>query len=318
MSPDVNRGTPGGRVLEISGIRVDYPEVVAVDNLSLAVNQGDAMALIGPNGAGKTTVMRAAAGLQQVTWGSITVCGHDAIARTVEARRRTGFMPDFSPVYEALTCAEYLEHFARAYEVPNRGQRVQELLDLVSLQEKANAACAGLSRGMKQRLLFAKSLLHDPDLLILDEPASGLDPIGRAELRRIILLLRDAGKAILISSHILSELSEFCNAVCIMERGRLVKSGPIGEIAGIGICRRVAVKWRYESTGARHIIGSVSGVRNLDVHALGANFDFEGASDDLDDLVKALVNAGIRIVEWRLAESEIEMIFLRSGAKELQ
>lgn len=202
-------------ILAINELRVDFPDVVAVDDLTLEVHGGDVYGLIGPNGAGKTTTMRAVSGLVECTRGAIRIAGCDLAGEPCELKRRLGFMPDFSPVYDQLTAAEFLDHFARAYDVPNRVRRIDECIELTWLTEKRTTLCEGLSRGMKQRLLLAKTLLHDPLALLLDEPASGLDPLGRIELRKLILQLRDAGKAILISSHILSEMSEFCNKAAI-------------------------------------------------------------------------------------------------------
>ncbi len=217
-------------VLTIEHLRVDFPGVVAVDDLSLTIEAGDVCGLIGPNGAGKTTTMRAVSGLQECTRGTVKVDGHELTHEPEELKRRLGFMPDFCPVYDQLTATEFLDHFARAYEVPNRAQRIKECLELTWLTEKTNSLCEELSRGMKQRLVLAKTLLPDPQVLLLDEPASGLDPLGRMELRKILLQLRDTGKAVLISSHILTELSGFCNSAAIMERGKLVTSGAIAEL----------------------------------------------------------------------------------------
>lgn len=191
--------------LVIEHLRVDFPEVVAVNDLSLTVQAGDVCGLIGPNGAGKTTTMRAISGLQEITRGSVAVNGYELAREPEELKRRLGFMPDFCPTYDQLTASEFLDHYARAYEVPDRAKRINECLEMTWLGEKRDALCDGLSRGMKQRLVLAKTLLPDPPVLLLDEPASGLDPLGRIELRKILLQLRGAGKAVLISSHILSD-----------------------------------------------------------------------------------------------------------------
>src|SRR6185437_15919580 len=210
------------------------------NDLSLTLETGDVCGLIGPNGAGKTTTMRAVSGLQECTQGSVKVAGHDLASEPEELKKRLGFMPDFCPTYEQLTATEFLDHFARAYAVPNRTRRIDECLQLTWLTEKRDALCGELSRGMKQRLVLAKTLLPDPQLLLLDEPASGLDPLGRIELRKVLLQLHDMGKAVVISSHILSELSGFCNKAAIMERGKLVMSGTIAELGSRMQTRRMA------------------------------------------------------------------------------
>ena len=302
--------------LVIEHLRVDFPEIIAVNDLSLTIEAGDVCGLIGPNGAGKTTTMRAISGLQESTRGSVKVAGLELASRPDEMKRQLGFMPDFCPTYDQLTAREFLDHYARAYDVANRDQRIEECLQLTWLTEKRNALCDELSRGMKQRLVLAKTLLPDPKVLLLDEPASGLDPLGRLELRKLLLQLRDAGKAVLISSHILSELSGFCNKAAIMERGKLVMFGAIPELGDKLSTRKMSVKWRADADKSLEILRSVN-VKNLVATANGATFDFDGGADALDDLLKKLVTSGIRIFEWRSVGDDLEQIFLQSGAKEL-
>jgi ABC-2 type transport system ATP-binding protein len=303
-------------VLVIEHLRVDFPEVVAVNDLTLTVEAGDVCGLIGPNGAGKTTTMRAISGLQECTRGSVKVSGYELASEPDELKRHLGFMPDFCPTYDQLTASEFLDHFARAYDVPNRAKRIEECLELTWLTEKTNALCEELSRGMKQRLVLAKTLLPDPKVLLLDEPASGLDPLGRIELRKILLQLREAGKAVLISSHILTELSGFCNTAAIMERGKLVTFGAISELGRKMSAHKMSVKWRSDGDKALEILKSAN-VKNLESSAVGATFDFEGEINALDELLKTLVVQGVRISEWRGVGDDLEQIFLQSGAKEL-
>jgi ABC-2 type transport system ATP-binding protein len=303
-------------LLTIEHLRVDFPEVVAVNDLTLTVEAGDVCGLIGPNGAGKTTTMRAISGLQECTHGSVEVGGHELASEPDELKRQLGFMPDFCPTYDQLTASEFLDHFARAYDVPNRAKRIEECLELTWLTEKTNALCEELSRGMKQRLVLAKTLLPDPKVLLLDEPASGLDPLGRIELRKILLQLREAGKAVLISSHILTELSGFCNTAAIMERGKLVTFGTIAELGQKIGRRQMSVKWRADGDKALEILKGAN-VKNLEAANLGATFNFDGDTNALDELLKMLVVQGVRISEWRGTGDDLEQIFLQSGAKEL-
>jgi ABC-2 type transport system ATP-binding protein len=303
-------------LLVIEHLRVDFPEVVAVNDLSLTIAAGDVCGLIGPNGAGKTTTMRAASGLQECTRGSVKIAGHELAREPDELKRRLGFMPDFCPTYDQLTASEFLDHFARAYDVPNRTRRIEECLELTWLTEKRGSLCEALSRGMKQRLVLAKTLLSDPQVLLLDEPASGLDPLGRIELRKILLQLRDAGKAVLISSHILTELSGFCNTAAIMERGKLVAFGSIAELGQKTGVRKMSVKWRNDGDKALSILRAAN-VKGLETSNLGATFEFDGGVDALDELLKTLVIQGVRITEWRGIGDDLEQIFLQSGAKEL-
>ena len=304
-------------LLAIEHLRVDFPEVVAVNDLSLTIEPGDVCGLIGPNGAGKTTTMRAISGLQEFTRGSVRVAGHELTREPDELKRRLGFMPDFCPVYDQLTTSEFLEHFARAFDVPDRQQRINECLELTWLTDKTNSLCEELSRGMKQRLVLAKTLLPNPEVLLLDEPASGLDPLGRIELRKILLQLGEAGKAVLISSHILTELSGFCNKAAIMERGKLVKFGTIADLGRQMGNRRMSVKWRVAEPTAMQILTTHGAVKNLETIDLGAAFDFEGELDALDELLKTLIVQGVRVSEWRGVGDDLEQIFLQSGAKEL-
>jgi len=303
-------------LLSIEHLRVDFPEVVAVDDLSLTVAAGDVCGLIGPNGAGKTTTMRAISGLQETTRGSVRVGGHELAHEPDELKKRLGFMPDFCPTYDQLTVTEFLDHFARAYDVPSRGQRIAVCLELARLTEKRDALCEELSRGMKQRLVLAKTLLPDPQVLLLDEPASGLDPLGRIQLRNILLQLRDVGKAVLVSSHILTELSGFCNTAAIMERGRLVRFGSIAELGRQMLNRRMSLKWRADGGKALDILKTAS-VKNLEAADEGATFEFDGSADALDELLKTLVLQGVRVCEWRGSGNDLEQIFLQSGAKEV-
>ena len=302
--------------LVIEHLRVDFPDVIAVNDLTLTMDTGDVCGLIGPNGAGKTTTMRAISGLQEFTRGSVRVGGHELASEPDELKRRLGFMPDFCPTYDQLTTSEFLEHFARAFDVPNRSKRIEECLELTWLTDKRDALCEGLSRGMKQRLVLAKTLLPDPQVLLLDEPASGLDPLGRIELRKILLQLREAGKAVLISSHILTELSGFCNKAAIMERGKLMKFGTIADLGQQMSQRKMSVKWRADGDKAVELLKN-SGAKNLEASAIGATFDFDGGTEDLDELLKTLVTQGVRVSEWRGVGDDLEQIFLQSGAKEL-
>jgi len=199
---------------------------VAVEDLSLELEPGDLCGLIGPHGAGKTTVLRAVAGLQEITHGRVTVAGHPLGPAPDDWKRRLAFIPDSAPVHDRLTAAEFLDHFARAYGVPQPARRIERCLEQVWLAERRNALCGDLSRAMKQRLLLARALLPDPQVLLLDEPAGGLDPLERLDLWKLLHLLRDAGKAVLISAPLLAELASFCNKVAILDRGRLLAFGP--------------------------------------------------------------------------------------------
>ena len=219
-------------MIRIRDLRVDYDDVCAVHDLSLDVEPGEVCGLIGPNGAGKTTTMRAMIGLIEPTYGEIEVMGVDVREHPEDVYRVVGFMPDFPPVYEDLLVWEFVDLFAASYGIPRhrRPAEVGRYLDLVGLTAKRQAMVGGLSRGMRQRLMLAKTLVAEPKVLLLDEPASGVDPQGRIELKNVLRRLGEEGKTILISSHILTEMNEFCTSVAIMERGSLVVSGRIEEV----------------------------------------------------------------------------------------
>ncbi|MEJ7638559.1 MAG: ABC transporter ATP-binding protein [Singulisphaera sp.] len=224
-------------MIRVRDLRVDYDDVCAVRDLSLEVGPGEICGLIGPNGAGKTTTMRAMLGLIEPTFGEIELDGVDMRERPRDACRLVGFMPDFPPLYDDLKVWEFLDLFAASYFVPRpeRPATIGRHLELVGLTEKRDAMVVGLSRGMRQRLMLAKTLIPGPRVLMLDEPASGMDPRGRIDLKNILKALGAEGKTVLISSHILAEMTEFCTSVAIMERGRMVVSGTIEDVkAGDG------------------------------------------------------------------------------------
>src|SRR5947208_9884483 len=216
-------------MIETRDLTKMYGELYALNRLTLKLDKGDVYGFIGPNGSGKTTTMRILATLLQPTWGEATVCGYSIYNNAKEIRRAIGFMPDFFGVYDDMKVLEYLEFFAAAYRIkgPERRQKCEQVLELVDLGYKRDALVTSLSRGMNQRLGLARVLLHEPQVLLLDEPASGLDPRARIELRNLLKELRDMGKTILVSSHILPELADICNKIGIIERGKLLFDGDV-------------------------------------------------------------------------------------------
>ncbi len=209
-----------------------YGDLYALNRLNLTLQQGDVYGFIGPNGAGKTTTMRILATLLNPSWGEATVCGYSIYTGSKEIRRVIGYMPDFFGVYDDMKVIEYLEFFASAYRIKGAARRkiCEEVLELVDLTYKRNALVTSLSRGMTQRLGLARTLLHDPAVLLLDEPASGLDPRARIEMRALLKELRNMGKTILVSSHILPELADICNKIGIIEQGCLLVNGEVTEV----------------------------------------------------------------------------------------
>ncbi len=219
-------------MIETNDLTKMYGDLYALNRLNLTLNQGDVYGFIGPNGAGKTTTMRILATLLNPSWGEATVCGYSIYTGSKEIRRVIGYMPDFFGVYDDMKVIEYLEFFASAYRIqgPARRKICEEVLELVDLTYKRDALVTSLSRGMTQRLGLARTLLHDPQVLLLDEPASGLDPRARIEMRGLLKELRAMGKTILVSSHILPELADICNKIGIIEQGCLLVNGEVTEV----------------------------------------------------------------------------------------
>jgi ABC-2 type transport system ATP-binding protein len=310
-------------MIDVSELRVDYDDFCAVRDVSLKVDAGEVCGLIGPNGAGKTSIMRAIVGLLEPTYGTIRINGIDARENPDDAQESIGFMPDFAPVYEDLKCWEFLDVFAAAYKIPKsiRAQRVEEELARVSLTEKRDVAAGTLSRGMRQRLTLAKTLLPNPKVLLLDEPASGLDPNARIELKQIIRVLASQGKSVLVSSHILSEMSEFCTSVAIMEKGRMVVHGTIAEVQarfaeGTELMIRVLdrpeefVSWLNRYEGVTLVTPESD---PLSVHVKLISTD----DSEVADLLAALCGAGFRIVSFAPRRVGLEDLFLKVGAREV-
>lgn len=219
-------------MIEIRGLTKKYGDLFAIRDIQLELNAGDVFGFIGPNGAGKTTTMRILATLLQPTWGEAYVAGNSIYTHPKEIRRAIGYMPDFFGVYDDMKVIEYLEFFAAAYRIRGEARKkvCSDVLDLVDLGYKRDALVTSLSRGMTQRLGLARVLLHDPQVLLLDEPASGLDPRARIEIRALLKELRSMGKTIMVSSHILPELADICNKVGIIERGELIVNADVAEV----------------------------------------------------------------------------------------
>src|SRR5213076_806285 len=216
-------------MIETRDLTKMYGDLYALDRLTLKLEQGDVFGFIGPNGAGKTTTMRILATLLNPSWGEASVCGYSIYPGSKDIRRSIGYMPDFFGVYDDMKVIEYLEFFAAAYRIkgPERRRKCDQVLELVDLGYKRDALVTSLSRGMTQRLGLARVLLHEPQVLLLDEPASGLDPRARIEMRGLLKELRNMGKTILVSSHILPELADICNKIGIIERGKLLFDGDV-------------------------------------------------------------------------------------------
>jgi ABC-2 type transport system ATP-binding protein len=292
-----------------------YRDLVALDKLTLTVDKGDIYGFIGPNGAGKTTTMKILATLLRPTSGQAYVCGYSVNGQAKHIRKKIGYVPDFFGVYEDMTVTEYLEFFAALYGIggQERTRVIRDVLDLTDLSYKEKAQVESLSRGMQQRLGLARVLLHDPEVLLLDEPASGLDPRARVEIRELLKELRAMGKTILISSHILSELAELCNKVAIIERGQLLFSGPIEDIlrrvrrAGV-----VQLKVREGNDRAHSILADhalVAKVTQIEGGLL--EIELKPEAQDYTFLPELLVEKGFKLLVIREEQINLEDAFMK-------
>jgi len=297
---------------------------VAVNHIDLQIDRGEVYGLIGPNGAGKTTLIRMLAAAEEPTTGEIYINGARFLRgqNNPELKRQLGYLPDDFPLYNDLTVWDYLDYFARLYFLrdPQRSQRLHEVIQLVELEQKKDEIIATLSRGMKQRLSLARSIIHNPTLLLLDEPVSGLDPLARVQVRNIIKSLQQQGMTILISSHILSDLAEICTSIGIMELGKLVESSGLQEL------------YDRSSQGQHQLLISTLGsvedllialkrselVQRLEVLAgvPVVQVQFAGSLEDCAGLLKSLIESGLPISNFHRTQETLENIFLKLGYKQ--
>jgi ABC-2 type transport system ATP-binding protein len=295
--------------------------MVALNALDLTVNQGDLFGFIGSNGAGKTTTLRILATFLAPSAGQALVLGHDVVRDADAVRHVIGYMPDFFGVYKDMEVTEYLDFFGACYKIPTaqREKTVNDVLELVGLSEKKGALIGALSRGMQQRLGLARVLIHDPKVLLLDEPASGLDPRARIEMMAILQELQKMGKTIIISSHILSELETLCNRVAIIERGKLIYTGPVQGVRdqmSTGL-----VVWVRVKTDPQHAIELLKTRPEVSAaEALDGQIKITLAGHDTDHSVVAdtLVRGGAKLIELREDELGLEEVFLRVTRGETQ
>jgi ABC-2 type transport system ATP-binding protein len=307
-------------MIRVRDLRVDYDNTCAVRDMSLDVEPGEVCGLIGPNGAGKTTTMRAILGLLEPTYGEIEIMGVDIQKRREDVCRAIGFMPDFAPVYEDLLVWEFLDLFAASYEIPRhrRAAEVGRHLELVGLTEKRSASVSELSRGMRQRLMLAKTLIPQPRVLLLDEPASGVDPQGRIALKQILRRLAEERKTVLISSHILAEMDEFCTSVAIMEAGQIKISGRIDDVNQQVMGDELL---SIEVVGGADIllaiIGSDDRAGPIEQKESTFEFRFRGDAEAASDLLAGLIQKGVRVSGFQRRRDNLEDLFLKVGSKEL-
>ena len=301
-------------MIETKGLTKYYGSLGALVDLNLAVDAGDIFGFIGPNGAGKTTTMRILATLLQPTRGRAYINGIDLLSQGRQVRRLVGYMPDFMGVYDDLKVFEYLEFFASAFGIPARKRKaiIDGVLELTDLQGKRAALVDSLSRGMQQRLGLARVLIHDPKVLILDEPASGLDPRARIEIRELLRELKRMGKTIMISSHILSELEEMCDHVGIIEHGRLIFSGTLDEIRSrLGLRSKVRVRVKAEAERAVEVLSVLPEVTGIERNGEVLTVQFRDDAEVNGLVARALVTAGIDVLELVPVRLKLDDAFLQ-------
>jgi len=300
-------------MITLEGFGKDYGDFMAVDSIDLQIGQGETFGFIGPNGAGKSTTIRFLATLLRASRGRGEVAGCDVMGDPVGVRQAIGYMPDNFGVYDGMRVWEFLDFFAVAYRIGRieRKKIISNVLELLDLTHKRDDFVNGLSRGMKQRLCLAKTLVHDPPVLILDEPASGLDPRARVEVKALLKELRKMGKTILISSHILTELADCCTSIGIIERGQLLMSGPIGSVyRQIRRNRIVEIQFLENADAGLSILRSCPALRSLEQEPDKVVVELEADDEIVASLMEQLIREGVRMRSFNDRDPTLEDVFM--------
>jgi ABC-2 type transport system ATP-binding protein len=301
-------------IIQTINLTKRYGKLVALDNLHLNIEEGECFGYIGPNGAGKTTTIRILATLLQPTWGEARVCGHTVGYQSRQIRPLIGYVPDFFGAYEDMVVQEYLEFFASAYNISGkqRTRVVGDVLELTDLVFKRDALVDSLSRGMQQRLSIARVLLHDPKVLLLDEPASGLDPRARIEIRELLKELKRMNKTIIISSHILHELAELCSTVGIIEQGKLLFHGPLKEILErVKTGTRLHIRVVEQLDLAANLLAKTKGIKEVTAQDGALIVELEARTHDFNPIAQLLLKHNFKIREIKEEEVNLETAFMR-------
>jgi len=300
-------------MIELDGFGKDYGDFTAVEQLSLKIDEGEVFGFIGPNGAGKSTTIRFLATLLKATRGEGTINGHSVTGDPMNVRRSVGYMPDSFGVYDGMKVWEFLDFFAVAYRIgkAKRKQIITDVLDLLDLTYKRDDFVNSLSRGMKQRLCLAKTLVHDPPVLILDEPASGLDPRARLEVKALLKELRRMGKTILISSHILTELADCCTSIGIIERGQLLMSGPMDDVyRRIRGLRKIVIKFTDKMDHGLSIIRSSPHCQSVEVDNHTATVELDTDDKGVAEVLYQLTSQGVGVRSFGEEDPSLEDVFM--------
>ncbi|MCZ2126312.1 MAG: ABC transporter ATP-binding protein [Anaerolineales bacterium] len=298
-------------MIKVSGLTKDYGSRRAIDNLTFNAQQGEIVGFLGPNGAGKTTTMRILTGYMPPTDGEAIVAGYDIVEESLEARKRIGYLPESVPLYQDMVVWDYLQYMGELRRIPNAGERVEEVLEMVGLIDRAEGYIGNLSKGMKQRVGLAQALLHHPEVLILDEPTIGLDPSQVVEVRELI---REIGKerTVLLSTHLLNEAQNLCDRVLIINKGKIVAEDTTENLQSSLLgAERALVRVGGENDGLVETIKSVKGVRKVKVNDDGAvEFEFASGKDLRAEVAKAVVTNNYELIEFRSLGMSLEEIFL--------
>ncbi len=309
-------------MLYLGNLSKSYGKFLAVNNLSLHVPKGDLFGFVGPNGAGKTTTIRMLCGLLKPNYGTIHINGYELKHQSEAVRRCIGYVPDFFGVYDNLKVKEYMEFYGSIYGIGDDKIRKMtgDLLDLVNLADKEEVYVDTLSRGMKQRLCVARALLHNPQLLVLDEPSSGLDPRARVEMKELLMNLNSMGKTIIISSHILADIAEMCNSVGIMNKGRLVTAGRMEDILGLGRNEHhLIIQIRSDMDKAVEHMRELPEVSVVSVRENEIVINFTGTDEEVNRIMITLMQAGVMVGGYHREESNLETLFMQlTGVNPMQ
>ena len=306
-------------MIALDNVTKIYGTRAALEGVSFEVPEREIFGFVGPNGAGKTTTLRILAALLEPTSGRAFIDGTDVTKDRRKVHARIGYMPDFFGVYDQLTVAEYLDFYAACYRIPKsrRQKIIDDLLALIGMSDRKQQPVDTLSRGLKQRVCLARALVHDPAVLLLDEPASGLDPRARVEMREILKELQGMGKTIVISSHILPELTELCTMIGIIDRGRMRATGPVNEvIARLTSGRRLRIKVLNEKDAALEILTPLASVRGLESVNGTIEAEYDGDESTASDILIALIEAGIKVSSFSPVEGGLEDAFLRATSED--
>ncbi len=305
-------------MIAVENLFKTYGKRFALNDVSFEVPAHEIFGFVGPNGAGKTTTLRILAALLEPTAGRAFIDGTDVTKNRYKVHTSIGYMPDFFGVYDQLTVAEYLDFYGSCYRQPKarRKKVVEDLLALVGLSDRANQPVNTLSRGLKQRACLARALVHDPAVLLLDEPASGLDPRARVEMREILKELQGMGKTIVISSHILPELTELCSMIGIIDHGALRASGPVQEdIARLGSGRRLRITVVGDKNDAAAVLKPLHSIRDVKTDNGAIEAEFEGDDVTASEILFALTSSGIRVSSFSRVDGGLEDAFMRATSE---